>query len=137
MKWITISVLFALPIFVISSGSAVATNMSPQCRADFKTWKRDRGPNAAFAVAANGACGFSWGYRTAKLAIGRAVTECGKRGSNCKIIATKKGTPPKRALSTTTTSEEQARIACRKKYWGWNAVVPFKKNGQWWCRGKN
>lgn len=116
-------------------------NMSEQCTRDLTKWRRERPGNAAFAVATNGACGASWGFETGAEAVSRALGECGKYGTNCKIVATKKRSPvatkrvtrPTRAGNANLTWEQAYELCKKRINWGGMDVIPKKRGNEWLC----
>lgn len=55
------------------------------CVKDIEDW-RTRSSIGAFAVERGGACGWSYGFDTLKEARERALEECRKHGSDCKVV---------------------------------------------------
>lgn len=55
------------------------------CKRSLAGWQGQKG-RGSFALAQNGACGWSYGYKTSSQARNRALQECRKRGPGCKII---------------------------------------------------
>lgn len=65
-----------------TSGNWTPNSKCRQLLANFGSLKRI----AAVAVAKNGRCGFGYGWKTRSQAVGRALAECRKRGSGCRIV---------------------------------------------------
>lgn len=60
------------------------------CRSWLNKFRNGHRPHAAFAVAANGSCGWSaGGLSSLKAAVSQALSECRKQHPRCKVIATK------------------------------------------------
>lgn len=80
-------VTFPIPPLAPLGVSSVhaAVKLSDQCHTSLKKWRKDKARNGAFAVASNGACGFSWNEASYIVAERLARQQCRKRGRNCKI----------------------------------------------------
>lgn len=60
------------------------------CRSWLNKFRNGHRPHAAFAVAADGSCGWSaGGLASRKAAVSQALSECRKQHPRCKIVATK------------------------------------------------
>lgn len=72
------------------STSEASFKMNNVCRSWFSRFKSGHQPHAAFAVAANGSCGWSaGGYASLKPAVAEALHECRKQHPQCKVVLTK------------------------------------------------
>ncbi|MGE0211002.1 MAG: caspase family protein [Parvibaculaceae bacterium] len=69
-----------------------AENFRPNavCRSWLNKFRNGHQPHAAFAVAANGSCGWSaGGLSSVKAAVSQALSECRKQHPRCRVVATK------------------------------------------------